>query len=98
MILDEFEVMVTNEPPRYTVTYIKGDYKGTCIYEKVDKVGTNKPIRQTILILTEANMGEIIDYWNLKSPLNEQNIDEVSQTIRTHSRQMVGEYLQDPHR
>ena len=97
MILNEFDIVVTNESPKYVVTYIKGDYSGTCVYEKVDKVGSNKPIRQTILILTESNMGEVIDYWNLKSPLNEGNYDEVSQAIRIHSRQMVEEYLQGQH-
>lgn len=97
MILNEFEIVITNEPPKYVVTYIKGDYSGVCVYEKVDKVGANKPIRQTILILTESNMGEVIDYWNLKSPLNEESYNEVSQTIRSHSRQMVEEFLQGPY-
>lgn len=97
MILNEFDIVVTNETPKYVVTYIKGDYSGSCVYEKVDKVGVNKPIRQTILILTESNMGEVIDYWNLRSPLNEGNYDEVSQAIRIHSRQMVEEFLQGQH-
>jgi hypothetical protein len=94
MILKEFDIIITEESPRYIVTYIMGDYSGNCIYEKVEKVGMNKPIRQTILILTESNMGEVIDYWNLKSPLNEESYNEVSQTIRSHSRQMVEEFLQ----
>jgi hypothetical protein len=98
MILDEFDIVVTNESPNYTVTYIKGDYSGNCIYEKVEKVGMNKPIRQTILILKESNMGEVIDYWNFRSPLSEENYHEVSQTIRNHSRQMVEDYLQGPYR
>jgi UDP-2,3-diacylglucosamine pyrophosphatase LpxH len=97
MILNEFDIVVTNESPKYTVTYILGDYSGVCVYEKVEKVGVNKPIRQSILILTESNMGEVIDYWNLKSPLSEESYNEVSQTIRTHSRQMVEEFLQGPH-
>jgi len=71
MILNEFDIVVTNESPKYTVT--------------------------SILILTESNMGEVIDYWNLKSPLNEESYNEVSQTIRTHSRQMVEEFLQGQH-
>ena len=97
MILNDFEIVITNEPPKYVVTYIKGDYSGVCVYEKVEKVGMNKPIRQTILILTESNMGEVIDYWNLKSPLSEENYNDVTQAIRIHSRQMVEEFLQGPH-
>jgi hypothetical protein len=39
-------------------------------------------------------MGEVIDYWNGKVKLNEENYNEVSTSIRNHSRQMVEEYLQ----
>ena len=97
MILNEFDIMVTNESPRYTVTYMRGDYSGSCTYERVEKVGTNKPIRQTILILVESEMGDVIDYWNLQQPLNEENYDEVSTSIRNHSRQVLSEYLQGQH-
>ena len=97
MILNEFDIMVTNESPRYTVTYMRGDYSGSCTYERVEKVGINKPIRQTILILVESEMGDVIDYWNLQQPLNEENYDEVSTSIRNHSRQVLSEYLQGQH-
>ena len=95
-ILNDFSVGIIDESPRIHVNYVKGDYTGTCIYDVVQKVGTNKPIKQTILILTHSDMGEVLDYWNSKVKLNEGNYNEVSSSIRNHSRQMVEEYLQGP--
>jgi hypothetical protein len=93
-ILNDFGIEIKDETPLISVNYTNGDYTGTCVYEIVEKVGTNKPIRQTIIILTHSDMGEVIDYWNTKVKLNEENYNEVSTSIRNHSRQMVDEYLQ----
>lgn len=93
-ILNDFGIEIKDETPTISVNYTNGDYTGTCVYEIVQKVGTNKPIRQTIIILTHSDMGEVIDYWNGKVKLNEENYNEVSTSIRNHSRQMVEEYLQ----
>jgi hypothetical protein len=93
-ILNDFGIEIKDETPLISVNYTNGDYTGTCVYEIVEKVGTNKPIRQTILILTHSDMGEVIDYWNGKVKLNEENYNEVSTSIRNHSRQKVEEYLQ----
>lgn len=93
-ILNDFGIEIKDETPKISVNYTNGDYTGTCVYEIVQKVGTNKPIRQTIIILTHSDMGEVIDYWNTKVKLNEENYNEVSTSIRNHSRQMVDEYLQ----
>jgi hypothetical protein len=93
-ILNDFNVEIQDESPRITVNYINGDYSGTCVYDVIEKVGINKPIKQTILILTHSDMGEVIDYWNSKEKLNDENYDEVSTSIRNHSRQKVEEYLQ----
>ena len=97
-ILNDFQVEIQDESPRITVNYKKDDYTGTCVYDVVEKVGTNKPIKQTILILTHSDMGEVIDYWNTKEKLNDTNYYEVSNSIRNHSRQKVEEYLQGQHR
>jgi len=92
-ILNDFNVEIQDESPMITVNYINGNYSGTCVYDVVEKVGTNKPIKQTILILTHSDMGEVIDYWNTKVKLNDDNYNEVSSSIRNHSRQKVEEYL-----
>ena len=96
-ILNDFSVGIIDESPRILVNYVKGDYSGTCVYEVVNKTGVNKPIKQTILILTHSDMGEVIDYWNGKTKLTDENYNEVSSSIRNHSRQMVEEYLQGLH-
>ena len=96
-ILNDFNVEIIDESPLINVNYKNGDYTGTCVYNVVEKEGTKKPIRQTILILTHSDMGEVIDYWNTKVKLTEENYNEVSTTIRNHSRQMVENYLQDVH-
>ncbi len=94
MVLESFDVVISEEGNKYTVRYVKEDFSGVCIYEKVEKMGVNKPIRQTILILTHSEMEGVLNYWNLKSPLDETKLDEVTNRIRNHSRQMVEEYLQ----
>lgn len=96
-ILNDFEIEIINETPRIIVNYTNGNYTGSCTYDIVEKVGTNKPIRQTILILTHSDMGEVIDYWNTKEKLSDENYNEVSTSIRNHSRLMVEEYLQGQH-
>ncbi len=96
-ILNDFNVEIVDEFPLINVNYKNGDYTGTCVYEVVYKQGVNKPIRQTILILTHSDMGEVIEYWNNKENLTEENYDDVSKSIRYHSRLMVENYLQVNH-
>lgn len=96
-ILNDFNIEIRDEFPIINVDYKNGDYTGTCVYEVVYKQGVNKPIKQTILILTHSDMGEVIDYWNVKDPLNEEKYNDVSLSIRYHSRLMVEKYLQETH-
>ena len=95
MILDDFKIEIKEEIPKITVNYSNGEYRGSCTYEKIEKVGINKPIRQTILVLTESDMGNVIDYWNDRLPLSDGDITMVSTMIREHSRKMAMDYLQD---
>ena len=96
MILDDFKIDVIEESPKIRVNYSNGDYSGSCTYERIEKKGINKPIRQTILILTESNMGNVIDYWNDRVPLSDGDVNMVSTMIREHSRRMAMNYLSSP--
>ena len=93
MILDDFNINVIEESPKIKVNYFKGEYSGSCTYEKIEKVGINKPIKQVILILTESDMGNVIDYWNDMVPLSDGDINMVSTMIREHSRGIVMDFL-----
>jgi len=93
MYLNDFNIRVINNRPQYRVEYTKDGYSGHCDYDVIEKVGKNKPIQQTIKILTHSNMGEIIDYWNKQTPLSEDSFNEVSRTIREHSMNVLTQYL-----
>ena len=93
MVLNDFKIDVIEESPKIRVNYFKGEYSGSCTYEKIEKVGINKPIKQVILILTESDMGNVIDYWNDMVPLSDGDINMVSTMIREHSRGIVMDFL-----
>jgi hypothetical protein len=93
MYLNVFNIEVINNHPQYRVKYTHPGYSGYCDYDVIHKVGNNKPIIQTIKVLTHSDMGEIIDYWNKQSPLSDKDFNEVSKTIREHSLMVLTNYL-----
>ena len=59
------------------------DYgSGSCTYE-YRTIG--KRIKQKVLLMTESNMGGVIDEVNKKSPLTEGDFKDLRMEIRNHS-------------
>ena len=88
----EFENRVENNNGSITVTYCHPTFphfSGVCIYEEKNLVGQNKPIRQRILILSECEMGDVIEYLHKKSPLTSEDLMLINKLIRDHSYQLA---------
>ena len=88
----EFKNRVENNNGSITVTYCHPTFphfSGVCIYEEKNLVGQNKPIRQRILILSECEMGDVIEYMHKKSPLLSEDLMLINKLIRDHSYQLA---------
>jgi len=77
----------------YIVNYEDSTHYGHCIYRSIQLTGSNKPIRQSVLLMTHCQMGEIIDSINETTPLTEEDHDGLSKEIREHSREVLTSYL-----
>jgi hypothetical protein len=91
-IFKEFENRVENNNGSITVTYCHPTFphfSGVCIYEEKNLVGQNKPIRQRVLILSECEMGDVIEFIHKKSPLTSEDLNVINLMIRDHSYQLA---------
>jgi hypothetical protein len=88
----EFENRVENNNGTIIVTYCHPTFphfSGVCIYEEKNLIGKNKPIRQRILILSECDMGDVIEYMHKKSPLLSEDLIPINKLIRDHSYELA---------
>jgi hypothetical protein len=86
-LLDEFICTISVNDNKIDVTYTHPTYShsGVCVYERHITKGTNKPITQTIHILRECDMGDIIEYINQTRGLTDKDFNEINMLIREHS-------------
>lgn len=92
--LTEFSTSVSGENNSYIVMYEKGDYNGYCKYVNYPKTRYQK---DPIYLLTECEMGDVIEYVHKVSPLTSDELTEVNMDIRFHSLNVLMNYLQgDP--
>lgn len=73
---------------RYVVDY----GSGSCTYE-YRTIG--KRIKQKVLLMTESNMGGVIDEVNKKSPLTEGDFKDLRMEIMNHSLYHVEMFIGD---
>ena len=71
---------------RYVVDY----GSGSCTYE-YRTIG--KRIKQKVLLMTESNMGGVIDEVNKKSPLTEGDFKDLRMEIMNHSLHHVERFI-----
>jgi hypothetical protein len=96
-ILEVFDKVINKSGGTITLTYCHHNFSGTCIYQEVTTNGLNKPIKQSFLILTSTDMGDVIEYIHRSSPLSGDKLQEVNKLIRDHSLNVVREYLKGQH-
>ena len=93
MYLNKFSTTISTNGDDYVVNYHGDNTYGHCIYKKLDLTGSNKPIRQSVMLLTHCQMGEIIEEINKETPLKDMNSSDLSNEIRNHSLSTLTDWL-----
>lgn len=91
--LNYFTTEVVRVGDKYVVNYSYEQYTGMCEYNHVLFPGQRKPISQKVLLLTECNMGDIIEKINIDSPLSSEDLTGMTMEIREHSLQCVEDFI-----
>ena len=90
-VLNKFSTRVTEDNNNYIVTYEKDMFKGGCKY--VGKSGMSKLQPRQILLMTETDMGDVIEFLHKESPLSSEDHNDLQMYIREHSLNVVTQYL-----
>lgn len=96
-ILEVFNKVINKSGSTITLTYCHHNFSGTCTYQEVTTKGLRKPIKQSFLVLTSTDMGDVIEYIHKKSPLSSEDLSSINKLIRDHSLLVVENYLSDHH-
>jgi hypothetical protein len=91
--LNNFSTEVVKHGDKYIVSYSYEQYTGVCEYNHINFPGQRKPLNQRVLLLTECEMGDIIEKINIDSPLSSEDLTRMTMEIREHSLQCVEEYI-----
>jgi len=91
--LDKIPTVIFQNGEKIEVRYREGEFTGVCVYENVIMKGTSKPLKQKVLLLTECEMGDIIEYLHKKSPMSEKDFNSVTMGIREDSLRRVNKFL-----
>lgn len=94
LYLNKLLTTVSEETPNeYKVLYSNGVHVGSCSYKKLEMMGTNKPIRQDIFLLTHCDMGDIIGSLNNEYPFTPEDHNDVQREIRFDSLTKVKNFV-----
>lgn len=88
-LLDKFICTKTEENGNINIMYSLSGVTGTCQYRKVEMKGQNKPFIQKFYVMTQCDMGDVIEYIHKVRGLSEKDFDEVNLVTRNHSLRMV---------
>lgn len=91
--LNNFNTEVVKVGDKYIVNYSYEQYSGVCEYNHINFPGQRKPMNQKVLLLTECEMGDIIEKINIDSPLSSEDLTRMNMEIREHSLQCVEDYI-----
>ena len=91
--LNNFNTEVVKHGDKYIVNYSYEQYTGVCEYNHINFPGQRKPMNQRVLLLTECEMGDIIEKINIDSPLSSEDLTRMNMEIREHSLQCVEEFI-----
>jgi len=90
MYLNDFNTQVTQNGTLFKVIYSYGNFSGVCEYE-LYRPGNR--IKQEVLLLSNVEMGDIIEKIHMDSPLTSDDLTDMSMSIRNHSLHCVEEYI-----
>ena len=88
--LEKFSTSVSGQNGTFIVQYENGDYKGYCKYVSFPKTRYQK---DSIYLMTECEMGDVIEWRHKMSPLSSEELTEVNMGIRFHSLYVLTDHL-----
>jgi hypothetical protein len=80
-------------PNEYKVLYSNGVHVGSCSYKKLEMMGSKKPIRQDVFLMTHCDMGDIISSMNDDNQFTSEDHNELQMEIRFDSLNKVRNYV-----
>jgi hypothetical protein len=90
-VLNKFSTRVTEDNNNYIITYEKDMFKGECKY--VEKSGISKLQPRPILLLTETDMGDVIEFLHKEESLTSEDHNDLQMYIREHSLAILNSHL-----
>jgi hypothetical protein len=89
-LIDKFTTTVTKSGSTITLTYTNGPLSGWCEY---NQVRVSNRLRQEVLILTQSEMGDIIEYLNSNGGISKDDLTKVEMTLRDHNLKVITQDL-----
>ena len=86
--LKYFKTDVSPTENGYRVTYIHEEYSGTVDYVKYE-LDTRLMKGKDIYLMTNSEMGDIIEIIHQHKPLSSEDYDDLNMEIRLHSKELV---------
>ena len=94
LYLNKLLTTVSEETPNeYKVLYSNGVHVGSCSYKKLEMMGSKKPIRQDVFLMTHCDMGDIISSMNDDNQFTSEDHNELQMEIRFDSLTKVRNYV-----
>ena len=90
-LIDKFETTLSENDGTIKVNYKHDILTGYCEYRIVE---VNNRFKQKVWLLTNTDMGDVIEYMHSNMPLSDNDLMVVDKLIRDHSLKAV----QDLHR
>lgn len=90
-VLNKFSTRVEEDNNNYIIEYEMGMYKGMCKY--VEKSGISKIQPGPILLLTETDMGDVIEFLHKEESLTSDDHNDLQMYIREHSLAILNSHL-----
>jgi len=81
-LIDKFETTLSENNGTITVNYRHDILSGFCEYKIVE---VNNRFKQKAWLLTNTDMGDVIEYIHSNSPLSDNDLMVVDKLIRDHS-------------
>jgi hypothetical protein len=90
-VLNKFSTRVEEDNNNYIITYEKDMFKGECKY--VGKSGMSKLQPRQILLMTETDMGDVIEFLHKEESLTSEDHNDLQMYIREHSLAILNSHL-----
>ena len=81
-LINKFETTLSDNNGSVMVNYFNGPLTGYCEYQLIE---VNNRFKQKAWILTNTDMGDVIEFIHSNSPLSDKDLQDVNKLIRDHS-------------